>query len=229
MTVLLFDIDGTLTPGPDMNHQDAVIAALDDLFDVQVTIDEFQQRELQGLTTLGIAAALMRRRGREFEFGAQGASWATAMQQRFRTAATVHPKPFADARRAIETARAAGHQTALLTGNYKFIAKMKLSAVGLWDLFNETLGGFGDDGTNRDDVAAAAKRRIARRLGSEAWICVIGDTPRDVACGRAIGARAIGVTTGDFSASDLAEADATFATLEEAVQSALEFSPTLRA
>jgi FMN phosphatase YigB (HAD superfamily) len=34
MSVVLFDIDGTLTPGPDPNHQAAVVAALDDVFDV---------------------------------------------------------------------------------------------------------------------------------------------------------------------------------------------------
>ena len=36
-------------------------------------------------------------------------------------------------------------------------------------------------------------------------IDVIGDTPHDIACGKAIGARTIAVLTGEFSRAQLAE------------------------
>ena len=39
-------------------------------------------------------------------------------------------------------------------------------------------------------------------------VCVIGDTPADVTCGRSIGARAIGVATGSYSVPDLIAAGA---------------------
>ena len=218
MSVLLFDIDGTLTPGPDLNHMSAIIAALDEIFDVQVTLDEFQQREFHGSTTPGMAAAVLRGRGRERDFDDQGSAWARAMHKHFRTATNEHPKPFADAPRAVESARAAGHETALLTGNYKAVARLKLSAVGMWDLFDEQLGGFADDGNDRDDVAIAAKDRIVTRFGPRIEVFVIGDTPRDITCARAISAYALAVTTGDFGAADLAGADKVFATIGAAVR-----------
>ena len=49
ISVLLLDIDGTLTPGLDVNHQSAVLAALDDVFDMQVPIDEFRAARVPGL------------------------------------------------------------------------------------------------------------------------------------------------------------------------------------
>ncbi len=46
---------------------------------------------------------------------------------------------------------------------------------------------------------------------------VIGDTPADIRCGEAIGARAIGVATGRYSVDQLAEHDpwAVFETLAD--------------
>jgi phosphoglycolate phosphatase-like HAD superfamily hydrolase len=219
--VLLFDIDGTLTPGPDGNHQAAVVAALRDVFDERVTVDEFRRPEFQGLTTPGMALAVLRARGRESEFNGKHSTWAEAMQRRFREHAAEHPEPFADAAHAVEAAREAGHPTGLLTGNYKIVANLKLAAVGLWSLFDPNLSGFGDDGSDRDAVAMAANERIRTRCGPDTPVCVIGDTPRDIACARAINARVIAVSTGDFHADDLVAADAVFPTLQTAVQFAI--------
>jgi phosphoglycolate phosphatase-like HAD superfamily hydrolase len=90
-----------------------------------------------------------------------------------------------------------GVQLGLLTGNIRRGARTKLSHFGLWDYF--AFGGFGDDHFERDDVARAALREGERHLGrrvdpAEVW--VIGDTPLDVQCARAIGARAMAVATG---------------------------------
>ena len=67
MSAVLLDIDGMLTLGPDVNHQSAVLAALDDVFDMQVPIDEFRQPGFQDLTTpagvVVIWAAVAVRRG----------------------------------------------------------------------------------------------------------------------------------------------------------------------
>ena len=83
----------------------------------------------------------------------------------------------------------------LLTGNVRAGAQKKLSHFGLWDYFR--FGGFGDNHTDRDDVARSALRAAANHTRidpSEVW--VIGDTPLDVKCARAIGAKAIAVATG---------------------------------
>lgn len=93
----------------------------------------------------------------------------------------------------------------LLTGNVRLGARHKLAHFGLWDHF--TCGGFGDDRYDRDDVARAALAHAVEHLGrdvhpSDVW--VIGDTPHDVTCARAIGANAVAVATGWHPLDELA-------------------------
>jgi phosphoglycolate phosphatase-like HAD superfamily hydrolase len=80
-------------------------------------------------------------------------------------------------------------------------AKTKLGHYGLWEYFlhdGRPLGGFGDHHYDRDDVAREAVAAVAARLGAvdPADVWVIGDTPLDVRCARAVGARAVTVATG---------------------------------
>lgn len=85
----------------------------------------------------------------------------------------------------------------LLTGNIRRGARVKLAHFGLWEHF--TCGGFGDEHFDRDDVARRAYRDVCASRGHEVDptdIWVIGDTPLDVQCARAIGARAVAVATG---------------------------------
>lgn len=82
----------------------------------------------------------------------------------------------------------------LLTGNVREGAEVKLSHFGLWERFR--FGGFGGDHVSRDDVARAALAEARRLHGGFGEVWVIGDTPQDIACARAIGARAVGVLTG---------------------------------
>jgi phosphoglycolate phosphatase-like HAD superfamily hydrolase len=95
----------------------------------------------------------------------------------------------------------------LLTGNARRGAEMKLQHYGLWSHF--PFGGFGDDHDDRSDVARAALRAANDHLGRrvdprQTW--VIGDTPFDIACARAVGARAVGVATGWHTSAALAAA-----------------------
>jgi phosphoglycolate phosphatase-like HAD superfamily hydrolase len=107
-----------------------------------------------------------------------------------------------------------------LTGNIKRGAEVKLDHYGWWDKF--AFGGFADDSEHRDEIAAAAWRRGGEHLGKPIRgeeTLVIGDTPLDIRCGRAIGARVLAVATGgatmeelaahkpDFLVTDLGEAD----------------------
>ena len=97
----------------------------------------------------------------------------------------------------------------LLTGNIAAGARLKLASGGL-DIARFTVGAFGSDHEVRAELPAIAQRR-ARERGIEAGgkeVVIIGDTPADVTCGRAIGARAIGVATGSYSVPDLIAAGA---------------------
>ncbi|MFC1757415.1 HAD family hydrolase [Planctomycetota bacterium] len=95
----------------------------------------------------------------------------------------------------------------LLTGNTQQAAKIKLSHFGIYHHF--AFGGFGDDEPLRDDAARAAYRISQEHLSqpiSSDRVVVIGDTPNDVTCARAIDARVIAVTTGSYSRDELVEA-----------------------
>ena len=92
----------------------------------------------------------------------------------------------------------------LLTGNIRLGAQIKLSHYRLWDSFR--IGGFGDDHEDRNQIAVVARERAGRTLrepldGEE--ILVIGDTPRDIECAKAINARSLAVATGKYSAAQL--------------------------
>ncbi len=113
----------------------------------------------------------------------------------------------------------AGVVLGLLTGNVAAGAALKLRAAGL-DPVRFRLGAYGSDSAHRPDLPAVAARRAEPHFGREprgAEVVIVGDTPADVTCGRGIGARAIGVGTGSYAVTELADAGAhaAFATLEE--------------
>ena len=92
----------------------------------------------------------------------------------------------------------------LLTGNIQLGAEIKLRHFQLWEMF-ET-GGFADDSEQRDEIAAAARARGCRILGRNLKadeVLVIGDTPLDISCGRAIGAKVLAVATGGATLEEL--------------------------
>ncbi len=96
----------------------------------------------------------------------------------------------------------------LLTGNMQLGAKLKLGHYGLYDRFG--FGAFGDEHRSRDDVARGAWEIITREidasiLAESVW--VLGDTPFDVRCARAIGAKALAVTTGYHTREQLAASE----------------------
>jgi phosphoglycolate phosphatase-like HAD superfamily hydrolase len=92
----------------------------------------------------------------------------------------------------------------LLTGNIRLGAEIKLRHFGLWDVF-ET-GAFGDDGEDRNRIAAVARERSRRVLGENLrgdQIVVVGDTPHDIRCAQAIGAKMLAVATGGAKLDEL--------------------------
>jgi phosphoglycolate phosphatase len=94
--------------------------------------------------------------------------------------------------------------TGLLTGNIKQGARIKLERYALWEMF--PFGAFADDHEERDQIAAAALRRGSQHCGRELRgdeVLVIGDTPLDIRCGRAIGAKVLAVATGGVSLQEL--------------------------
>jgi len=92
----------------------------------------------------------------------------------------------------------------LLTGNLRLGAELKLRHFSVWDFFK--MGAFADDHEDRNQIAAIAHQRGAQLLGkklSGEEIMVIGDTPLDIECGRAIGAKVLAVATGGSTLAEL--------------------------
>lgn len=81
----------------------------------------------------------------------------------------------------------------LLTGNIPGGAEAKLRHYGLWDYF-EAGGAFSEYGSDRPSIARRAAELAGHPEGER--MVVIGDTPHDVSCGKAIGARTVAVATG---------------------------------
>ena len=94
----------------------------------------------------------------------------------------------------------------LLTGNLRPVARFKLDLLGLTRYFDFDAGAYGSDHHVRANLVPIAAERAAQRYGRRFAgrdIVVIGDTPNDIDCGRAAGARTIAVASGPFAVDDL--------------------------
>jgi phosphoglycolate phosphatase-like HAD superfamily hydrolase len=126
---------------------------------------------------------------------------------------------------ALQQLAQAGVTHSLLTGNYEAAARVKLGAIGLDHHFDFSVGAFGSDDRDRTRLVPVAVEKARRRYDpslSPADIVVVGDTPRDIACARAGGARAVAVATGPYPLEELArhQPDALLAGLSDTAAAA---------
>lgn len=94
----------------------------------------------------------------------------------------------------------------LLTGNLRRGAELKLERFAIEHHFID--GAFGDDAEDRNLLGPIAIQRMVLARGrafEPADVIIIGDTPKDVACAHACGARCLAVATGAFDADQLAK------------------------
>ncbi len=92
----------------------------------------------------------------------------------------------------------------LLTGNIRLGAEIKLRHFNLWETF--VTGAFADDHEDRSQIAVVARARGRRLLNEELCgeqVLVIGDTPHDIRCARAIQAKVLAVATGGAELAEL--------------------------
>jgi phosphoglycolate phosphatase-like HAD superfamily hydrolase len=103
--------------------------------------------------------------------------------------------------------RADGVAQSLLTGNLQANALLKLTSFDLDGYLDFEVGGFGSDHHHRPSLVEVARAKAERKYGAAfdgAATVLVGDTPLDVAAGRAGGARVVAVATGPFRADELA-------------------------
>jgi phosphoglycolate phosphatase-like HAD superfamily hydrolase len=111
-------------------------------------------------------------------------------------------------REILEALELSGARSMLLTGNSRRGAEAKLAHYGLAKFFGE--GAFSEVDLDRAAIARAAIERAtaSSRVVEVDRVFVVGDTPHDVGCARAIGARAVAVATGPYESAALAQAGA---------------------
>ena len=202
MTLLLFDIDGTLLHANGASGR-AVERTLTEFTGQPISLADVS---LSGRTDWGIMRGVLRDHGLDATDAlVRGALTAYA------EAATTALGPgdidaLPGARDLVgRLAERSDVQLALVTGNVRAMAYAKLEAIGLADVF--PFGAFGDDREDRSDLPPLALDRAKAHTGHSfdgARSVVIGDTRRDITCSRSIGARAVAVCTDRYSRDDLA-------------------------
>jgi phosphoglycolate phosphatase len=201
--ILLFDVDGTLvlTGGAGVR---GMSRAFEQLFSIP---NAFQTLEVPGRTDSWILSEAL---------ALHGISCSAADRARFRDIyfeylrAELHrPGPRKGMMPGVRPLLDALQQRddvylALLTGNYEEAACRKLEYFDLWRYFR--CGAFGDEAPDRNGLLPKALARI-RECGGPAVSArdaiVIGDTPLDVACAAAGGARSMAVATGRYDVDAL--------------------------
>ena len=113
--------------------------------------------------------------------------------------------------------RTEGVVQSLLTGNVEPNALLQLASFELDGYLDFEVGGFGSDHHHRPSLVevarAKAERKYATAFPGTATV-LVGDTPLDVAAGRAAGARVVAVATGPFGVEEL-ESSGADAVLED--------------
>lgn len=204
MRLLLFDIDGTLltsngAAGP------AILRALSDLVGRPMALHGVS---FSGKTDPRILREILRandvpEQTVEALLPHALQAYATLASSAI-TADTVRALPGAAALLEALAPREDAH-LALLTGNLERTAYLKLDAVGLTRYF--PFGAFGSDDGDRNALPLVACQRAGAALNQPVALhdaVIIGDTPRDIACGRAHGCRTVAVATGAFDVDALA-------------------------
>ena len=206
--LLLFDIDGTLIHSGGAGVH-ALIGALKERHGID---DDLGDIEIAGMTDSGIVAAILKKHGipaTNENVTAFLDSYVHFLSGELtRRQGKLLPGVF----ELLEKLRARPHVVlALLTGNISRGAQLKLEHYGVWHFFE--FGAFADDHHDRNQLGSFARSRAKEKHGREfsaAEIDVIGDTPRDIACGKVFGARTIAVATGRWSRDELAKHEPDF-------------------
>ena len=203
--LVLFDIDGTLLASDGAGKR-AIRAALLEVFGGAGPIHGYS---FAGRTDPEIVHDLLRAAGledAEIEAGLP-ALWFRYVENLHREVREMRVRMLPGVRALVERVERQGGETVLglLTGNIAAGARIKLDSAGLrFDRFR--VGAFGSDHAQRPELPAIAVERARALTGVDyagKEIIIIGDTPRDVACGLHLGVRTIATATGTFPVEEL--------------------------
>lgn len=198
----LFDIDGTLLSSQDRIHYDSFRSSILKIYGKDVTMDGVV---FHGCTDPGILGSAFRNAGvdesiwRPLLSDICKAMCQTVSSQKEALKLTMMPG-------VVEMLRYLDSQGAVLgvgTGNLEVIGWLKIETLGLRPWFR--FGGFSDKFEVRSQMIGHAAENARKIAGPDATVCVVGDTPSDIAAARANSLPTIAVATGHFSFDALME------------------------
>lgn len=205
MCLFLFDVDGTLVSARGAGRR-AMGRALEAVFGLTGPIGSYDFRgktDPQIVFDLMGSAGLSEGRVQE-RLGSFYARYVEDLRTEIERAGGVALMPgVAEVIRRLS--KQASAILGLLTGNIEAGARLKLEPTGLLPHFR--VGAYGSDHIDRGKLPALAARRaesLSEKTISPGRVVVIGDTPLDIACARAYGARAVSVATGGHGLEELA-------------------------
>lgn len=199
-TLLLWDIDGTLIASGGAGMR-ALRTGLREVFGIDGSLDDI---DFAGRTDRWIMRQVFAKfslPAHEENFARYFEGYVTALPVEL---ANPNARVLPGVPAVLAAAARGGFAQGLLTGNMRRSAQAKLQHHGLWEYF--AFGAFADDSELRNELGPHALRRAAAHAGVEFQterVWVIGDTPHDIACGKAIGARTLGVATGGHALETL--------------------------
>jgi phosphoglycolate phosphatase len=179
--VILFDVDGTLLRFGTVGR-DAMARAMEEVWGIR---DALRGIYFGGFTDGAAAKRVAPGRDRE----PMWERYLVHLREMTSQRDDLTPLPGVPA--LLDALAARGSKPALLTGNLRAGAEIKLGAAGLRDRFDYPRSAFAEDGDERLEIAAAARRRCGDHP-----LTVVGDTRADIRCARHIGARVLTVATG---------------------------------
>ena len=221
--ILLWDIDGTLMRSAGIgSYKDYTIPVLEEIFG---TSGRLREMHVSGMTDLQIIfEALVETGVSQEQIVGEIDRLSRRLTEEARRVAGNGVQFFQLLPGVRETLQALEahprYRSALLTGNIKPMAELKMELMGL-DHFFTLPGAFGEESHIRRDLPALAADRIRNYLRLDLppqHFIVIGDTPNDIDCARHFGARAVAVGTGRFYSKEeilAAEPDAVLPDLSE--------------
>jgi phosphoglycolate phosphatase-like HAD superfamily hydrolase len=195
--VLLWDIDGTLLRG-----RTAALAAWQAAVQAELNAEiAWEALDTSGATDVSIALQICAQAGRETTaITSLLACYVEELAIRLQDDPAI---ALPNAREVLaHVAAGSDYANLLLTGNLRRAAQVKLSSCGLAEFCQD--GAFGESGPERNQVAAAARRLVSETWGDTVPLLIIGDTPRDIAAARFIGAAVLAVASGNHTLESLA-------------------------
>lgn len=196
----LFDIDGTLLRAQGGVHNDAFPDSVREIMGEEISLE---QVVLHGNTDSRILAqafehaGIARDRWEPHRQAIHARMCSLVEERRASMRITVMP----GIRESLEHLQRLNRALGAATGNLEAIGWTKIELAGLRNYF--TFGGFSDAHEDRAAMVNAAAGLARAAAGTNARICVVGDTPADVAAARANHLPVIAVATGVYTMEEL--------------------------